>query len=285
MKPKHQGGYTQRHTEFCERTLVTLMRGLGPWKKCIYLAGGLVPRYLIGSTHLGTSDVDLVLDLQILSEVEAYRTLEQNLKALGFERNRNEDGVVQHFSWTKTIEGGGVVGVDLLCPDWENMPGRAKSLPGNAKISALRIPGAHLIMRDFVEVTLEVELLNDRGVARETIRVADTTAFIVLKALAYEERMEEKDAFDLIYCLLHGPGGPKGVGQSFRRRLGEWPEEELLPRSLAILEDRFGGLKRDGPTSYARFQIDVSRQEQTSSLRQAAYTAVSEFLKAVSDPS
>ena len=281
MKPKHQGGYTQRHTEFCERTLVTLMRGVGPWKKGIYLAGGLVPRYLIGHAHLGTSDVDLVLDLQILSEVEAYRTLEQNLKALGFVRNTNEDGAVQHFSWKKTMEGGSVVGVDLLCPDWEKMPGRAKALPGNQRLSALRIPGAHLIMRDFVEVSVEVELLNDRGLARETIRVADTTAFIVLKALAYEERMEEKDAYDLVYCLIHGRGGPMVAGESFRRRLLEWPEEELLPRSLEILRDRFGGLRRDGPTSYARFQIDVSQQELTRNLRQEAFTAVTQFLEAM----
>jgi len=47
MKPEHQGGYTALHTELCERTLVTLLRGLGPWKAGIYVIGGLVPRYLI----------------------------------------------------------------------------------------------------------------------------------------------------------------------------------------------------------------------------------------------
>ena len=47
MKPRHVGGYTPRHTLLCERTLVTLMRGLGPWTQCAYLMGGLVPRYLI----------------------------------------------------------------------------------------------------------------------------------------------------------------------------------------------------------------------------------------------
>jgi len=68
MKPKHQGGYTPRHTELCERTLVTLLRGLGPWKAGIYVIGGMVPRYLIPRPldadtpppHIGTTDVDLV---------------------------------------------------------------------------------------------------------------------------------------------------------------------------------------------------------------------------------
>lgn len=47
MKPRHQGGYDPAHTDYCERILVTLLRGLGPWKESVYLIGGLVPRYLI----------------------------------------------------------------------------------------------------------------------------------------------------------------------------------------------------------------------------------------------
>jgi hypothetical protein len=107
VKPKHQGGYTALHAELCERTLVTLLRGLGPWKAGVYLAGGLVPRYLIARQseghhgpppHAGTTDVALVLDLQVLAGVEAYRRLEQNLKGLGFVRGTNEEGRVQHFA-------------------------------------------------------------------------------------------------------------------------------------------------------------------------------------------
>jgi len=42
MKPGHRGGYTAAHATLCERTLVTLLRGLGPWKGGVYLIGGLV---------------------------------------------------------------------------------------------------------------------------------------------------------------------------------------------------------------------------------------------------
>jgi hypothetical protein len=49
LKPKHRAGYTEAHAVLCERTLVTLVRGLGPWKKGVYVIGGLVPRYLIQS--------------------------------------------------------------------------------------------------------------------------------------------------------------------------------------------------------------------------------------------
>jgi hypothetical protein len=33
MKPKHESGYGAEHTDLCERTLATLLRGLGPWKQ------------------------------------------------------------------------------------------------------------------------------------------------------------------------------------------------------------------------------------------------------------
>src|SRR5437867_9695864 len=105
LKPGHEGGYTPEHADLCERTLVTLLRGLGPYKQGIYLIGGLVPRYLIPSgpgagspPHAGTTDVDLVLDVGVLATIEAYRRLEPNLQAMGFARGRNDEGQAQHHS-------------------------------------------------------------------------------------------------------------------------------------------------------------------------------------------
>jgi len=46
-KPRTIGGYAAVVTEGCERVLVTLLRGLGPWKDSVFLIGGLAPRYII----------------------------------------------------------------------------------------------------------------------------------------------------------------------------------------------------------------------------------------------
>lgn len=268
IKPKHQGGYTSQHAELCERTLVTLIRGLGPWKAGVYLAGGLVPRFLIprqtGIPHLppphaGTTDVDLVLDLEVLTTIDAYSRLEQNLKALGFERGTNDEGHAQHFSWRKPVGDGITIVVDLLCDADIAEGGHVTTLPGERRLSALKIPGAHLVVDDFVEVELTADLLDERGVATERIRVANIVPFVTLKALAYEDRLEEKDAYDLVYCLMHHPDGPQGIGARFAGQLTRETVDPLILRAVEIIRSRFcseeaiRGDRKDGPASYARF--------------------------------
>ncbi len=292
LKPKHQGGYTPAHADLCERTLVTLLRGLGPWKHGIYLTGGLVPRYIIPRPpdaeiprHAGTTDVDLVLDLEVLATVQAYRRLEQNLRALGFERGMNEEGRPQHFRWRKPCGGGVVVVVDLLCDAGADRGGSIAELPGERRLSALRIPGAHLVSEDHVEVELTAELLDGRGSAIEHVRVANIVPFIVLKAVAYEDRFEEKDAYDLIYCLMYYAGGPVDVAVAFADRLVRWREEPLIQRALEILRARFAsgeqapGARKDGSVSYARFLADPGRPDLDARRRQDAAAVVEAFLR------
>jgi hypothetical protein len=63
-KPATLDSYSDQYTVDCERVLVTLLRGLGPWKDSVYLIGGLTPRYLVAArppmvpAHAGTLDVD-----------------------------------------------------------------------------------------------------------------------------------------------------------------------------------------------------------------------------------
>ena len=67
VKPATLDGYNNQYTLDCERVLVTLLRGLGPWKQSVYLIGGLTPRYLVPArppnvpAHAGTMDVDIVI--------------------------------------------------------------------------------------------------------------------------------------------------------------------------------------------------------------------------------
>src|SRR5207245_1210482 len=91
-------------------------------------------------------------------------------------------------------------------------------LAGERRLSALKIPGAHLVTTDYIPVEITAELLDGRGTATETVRVAGIVPFIVLKALAYDDRFEEKDAYDVVYCLMYYDEGPTAVAAAFRER-------------------------------------------------------------------
>jgi hypothetical protein len=100
----HAVDYDDYTTGLCERATLTLLKCAGPWWERIYLAGGLVPRYLItelpdlARPHVGTTDVDLVVGVAVVDEApEPYETLVTNMRKVGFDLYENEDGQQQSF--------------------------------------------------------------------------------------------------------------------------------------------------------------------------------------------
>jgi hypothetical protein len=286
LKPKHIGGYSGQHVRYCEQTLVTLLHRMGPWKQSVFLAGGLVPRYLFPDrTHAGTTDVDLVVSLDLLAETEAYRTLEENLKAMGFTRTIREGGAPVHWQWRKVISESVTVLVELLCEQEDSQPGRAVRLPKESRLSALNIRGVGLVEQDFVDYELRAELLDEGGVAIETIRVAGIAAFLVLKARAYGDRAEEKDAYDLVYCLM--AEGPESAAAKFVTLRSRVSEIALLDEALAVLSKDFSsdefteGYRKNGPVSYARFLTDPGAPDRNVRHQRDASGVVEAFLEAI----
>jgi hypothetical protein len=111
----HYTDYDEAATLRCERMLVTLLGGLGPWSERIYLAGGLALRYLVGTLpegargHVGTTDVDLVIGLALGDETpETYRTLQNNLEKAHFKQSDVS------FRWTRDVNGIKVIGRVLV---------------------------------------------------------------------------------------------------------------------------------------------------------------------------
>lgn len=157
-KPATLDGYSDQYTVDCERVLVTLLRGLGPWKDSVYLVGGLTPRYLVAArppavpAHAGTLDVDIVIDLQILADTEAYHTLEDNLKKMGFERAENEAGKKLSWRWQTRTEHGALMVLELLADAPDLVGGKVQPLPTEGTISALNIPHSSIVF-DLYQVT------------------------------------------------------------------------------------------------------------------------------------
>ena len=281
-KPATFDGYSDQYTSDCERVLVTLLRGLGPWKDSVYLVGGLTPRYLVKArppvvpAHAGTMDVDIVIDLQILANTDAYHTLEENLKKMGFERAENDRQQKLSWRWQARTEHGALMVLEFLADAPEIAGGRVQPLPTSGTISAINIPHSAIVF-DLYEVTeIEAELLGGDGIAVEKIKHANLISFSCLKAFAFDQRFERKDAHDLIYCLEHAAGGADAVARAFRQAL-DGKHSDVVKNALDLLRVRFAqvgeteGYRKDGPVAVAKFELgegDEPEQREARALRQ-----------------
>ncbi|AKM12154.1 hypothetical protein [Croceicoccus naphthovorans] len=280
-KPKTFDAYNGAVTEAAERVLVTLLRGFGPWKDTVFLVGGLTPRYLVAARppevpqHAGTGDVDVVVDVAILIDTEAYSTLEENLHAMGFDRATNENGVKVSWRWEARLETGATMVLEFLAEHPELGGGKVKVLPTEGNVSALNIPHASMVfdLHDTTELT--AELLNGGGLATEVVRYANIVSFTCLKAFAFDHRNARKDAHDLVYCLEHYPGGLDPAILAFKDALAG-PHAEAVQEALAKLKTRFvhedpdQSYRRDGAVAVARFEdndADVDDNEEIQDLR------------------
>lgn len=292
MKPATLDGYTDQYTVDSERVLVTLLRGLGPWKNSVFLVGGLTPRYLVAARppavppHAGTLDVDIVIDLQILADTDAYNTLEENLRRMRFEPFTNNQGQRTLWRWKTRTEHGALMVLELLADAPEIAGGRVQPLPTEGTISALNIPHSSMVF-DLHQITeIKAELLNGAGIAVESVKHADLVSFTCLKTLAFDQRFERKDAHDLVYCIEHAPEGLDSAAEMFRKTL-EGSHRTVVRDSLTILRNRFvqdanvAGYLKDGPVAVARFELgegDEADQREARMLRQRQASDVIEQL-------
>jgi hypothetical protein len=86
--------------------------------------------------HAGTRDVDVVIDLQILADTEAYHTLEENLKRMGFERAENDKGQKLSWRWQARTEHGALMILEFLADAPAIAGGRAAPAHGRHNFRA-----------------------------------------------------------------------------------------------------------------------------------------------------
>jgi predicted nucleotidyltransferase len=265
VSKRHHSDYDDITTARCERALVTLLGDIGPWSQRVYLAGGLAPRYIVGTLpegarpHVGTTDVDLVIALALSDESpEAYRTLETNLRKAEFIDETS-------FRWHRAVDGVSVT-VEFLCETDKVEPGRIfKPKQGTGSgLGAFNVPGAQLVARDFTEVTIEAERLDGGGRSTVTVRVAGILSYTVLKTLVFQDRHENKDAYDLVYCLLNFGDGPDDAGRHVKQ--SPIASDEQTVGALELLAERFASADHDGPSAYSAFlhSTNPSRRKKMS---------------------
>lgn len=256
--------------EAARSVLLELTRLLGEYRNEIVLVGGWVPEILLASKsqpHVGSLDVDLALDHRKLQE-EGYKTIQELLLSKGYQQGK------QPFIFYRkvSIEGQEIsVEVDFLSGEYRGT-GKSHRTQRMQGVHARKARGCDLALEIAEEVTLHGTLPGG-GKDSATIRIASIVPFIVMKGMALADRLKEKDAWDIYYCLLNYPGGIDALVDVFGPHL----QRGLVQEGLRKLADKFQSPTHIGPKFIADFE-EVTNPEERERLQRDAFERVNYLL-------
>ena len=252
-KPTTAAGYTPEQVELVKQTCLYVATKLGDLMEELVVVGGLVPSLIIDQTdlpagaerHVGTLDLDVGLSLAVLDQ-KLYTEIARRLRAAGLELDVNEQGNPTRQRWKAT--GTGNVTVDFLIPPSrpEDRGGRLRDIEQD--FAAVIAPGLELAFEDRLTVALSGATIMGETTSRD-IQVCGPGAFVVLKALAFKLRGENKDAYDLYYVVRNYAGGTVDVIAHLRPLFRSTSANEALD----VLRRDFIDLDALGPRRAAEF--------------------------------
>ena len=114
--------------------------------------------------------------------------------------------------------------------------------------AAIIAPGLHLAFEDRKRVTLTDKTILGEEATR-TIWVCDAGSYVVLKALAFDGRGENKDAYDLYYVIRNYGAGVEDVAARLRPLLAD----AAATRAVEVLRRDFLNQGAVGPRRVALF--------------------------------
>lgn len=222
--------------------------------------------------HVGTTDVDLVIGVALGDDTpETYATLQTNLQRSGFSQDQPS------FRWSRQVDGMRVH-VEFLCETDEVDDGAIfKPKDGSGtKMAAFNVRGAMLARDDYVEVELRGERLDEGGHSKVRLRVANLLPYVVLKVFAFQDRHQNKDAYDLVFTLLNAEGGPAAAGR--RAAASPVTASRQVEEALTWLAERFADVGQDGPRAYANFLASGDDPDESARLRRQAVASARAFI-------
>ena len=258
-KPTTRDGYSSEQLDLVTRTCLYVFTKLGDLLDEVVVVGGLTPYFLVDQdhppmllgTHSGTMDLDLGLSLAIFEE-ERYQALTARLRGAGFRPDTTPKGNPSLQTWV--IDLGGRVTIDFLIPQQSNSekPGTNRHIEPD--FAAFITEGLDLAFRDRRLVNLKDYTLLGEQAARD-ISVCGPGAFTVLKALAFRNRGENKDAYDLGYVL-------SGLEiDEIAQCLTSLLPDTRVERALDIIREDFTGHDSIGPKRVAQF-LPIGRDDE-----------------------
>ena len=279
MKYETYSDYDPRHTGLAESAFLTVWAGLGRWREDLVLIGGLVPKYLCGDLTVqrnlprpATLDVDL--GIALAADAGQYGNLLWDLAAQGFTPNKKTparyEKVINDFK----------VPLDFLV---ENAPATTGTVQV-MDITAGIMPGVDRALA--TARTMTISGVDLHGAEQKlSARICEVGPFRALKLRAFYSRQQPKDAFDILYTILHYDGGTDAAIAAFAEevRLGN----PACPDALQTLSKHFPDENAPGPVKASHFVLGTAAPREPAdtrflraSIRQDMVDAAARLLKA-----
>ncbi|HPH56028.1 MAG TPA: hypothetical protein PKY71_03970 [Smithellaceae bacterium] len=263
--------YSAEAVQAAKSVLIELVHLLGEYRDHAVLIGGWVPEMLfVGSKppHVGSMDIDLALDHQRIGDT-GYRMIGELLLGRGYLQG------AQPFIYYRDVVSGDKtirVQVDFLSGEYAGT-GKSHRHQKVQDLLARKVRGCDLVFDLSQEVILSGDLPGG-GLDTVTVRVASVVPFLVMKGMALDERLKEKDAWDIYFCVLHYPGGITALAEAFRPHL----THGLIREGLDKIEKHFSSTDHIGPKFVADFE-EVEEAEERSRIIRDAYERIGALLK------
>ena len=263
--------YNQIAVNAAYSVLIEIVRVLGEYRDNIVLIGGWVPQFLFQNKdelHTGSIDIDLALDHRQITD-EGYKSIHDLLMNRGYSQGK------QPFIFHRTIKIEGVevsVQVDLLSGEYEGT-GKSHRHQKIQEIRARKVRGCDLAFNNPIEVTIEGNL---PGGAKDSVvlKVASIVSFLIMKAIVLDDRLKEKDAYDIYYCFKQYSDRIDDLATEFEPQL----ENGLIQEGLAKLAKNFETVDHIGPKFVAAFE-EVTDEEDRTLIERDAFERVNYLLQ------
>ena len=264
--------YGEREVEACRSVLLELVHILGEFKDHMIIIGGWVPAFLFPRAedcHIGSLDIDVALDFKEIPD-DSYQTILTALLKNSYVQDQRQP--FRFYRKVKTLDDSEItVEIDLMAGEYGGTgKGRRTQKVQNARARKAR--GCDLAFTDSITVAFEGGRPEGRR-DRTSFQVAGIVPFLVMKGMALFDRMKEKDAYDIYYCIEHFAGGPEALAEKFTPSL----KNSLVQEGLSKIRSKFASVGHIGPKWVADF-LEISDKEERKIVIRRAYEKAAELL-------
>jgi hypothetical protein len=251
-KPRTVAEYAPEQLRAVRAACVDFTLAAGELLNDVVIVGGLAPSLLIdsehsgGEAHVGTMDLDVGLQVGLPDRAH-YHRLAARLRDRGFAPAVGQDGDARPDRWQR---GPHLPPIDFLIPPLQPRSAAGSLVAVDHDLEAVVTPGLRLAFRDRERVRVDRWWPEGKGPS-QGLPVCGPGAFVVLKALAFRGRHENKDAYDLHYVIRHYGSAAEDVADRLRPLQDDWDAQ----RAIAYLREDFASLDSAGPLAVAAFLL------------------------------